>query len=169
MAVFNATIKKAVDDLFERFDTDRSGYLDYYQARNAILQTFQEIYYDSISFSDAEFDAFMKVCDKDGNGKIDKEEMINFYKNVPVWLSQQEAEKASSAPELSQSKQVEPIDTQPEVHEEVVEQPKTPQVVMENEYNIETIQQTVKIPSAVVAEEPVIKEMSRFDQHQESP
>ena len=40
---------------------------------------------------------------------------------------------------------------------------------MENEYNIETIQQTVKIPSAVVAEEPVIKEMSRFDQHQESP
>ena len=94
MAVFNATLKRYVDDLFERFDTDRSGYLDYYQARNAILTTLQEIYYDSISFSDEEFDAFMKVCDKDGNGKIDKEEMINFYKNVPVWLSQQEAEKA---------------------------------------------------------------------------
>ena len=43
----------------------------------------------------------MKVCDKDGNGKIDKEEMINFFKNVPIWLSQQEAERAASVPDLS--------------------------------------------------------------------
>ena len=72
MAAFHAALKKHVEALFERFDLDRSGYLDYFEARNAIQTTMQEVYYNSITFSDADFNDFMKVCDKDGNGKIDK-------------------------------------------------------------------------------------------------
>ena len=81
MVAFKAIIRTHVNNLFEKFDLDRTGYLDYNQARNAIQSTLQEIYFDSITFSDADFDACFKVIDKDGDGKIDKEEMFQFLSN----------------------------------------------------------------------------------------
>ena len=81
MVAFNAMIRNHVSTLFEKFDLDRTGYLDYNQARNAIQSTLQDIYFDSITFSDADFDAYFKAIDKDGNGLIDKEEMFQFLSN----------------------------------------------------------------------------------------
>ena len=81
MADIDAVIRKCVDDIWDEYDTDRSGSLDKEETKLFVKNTLSEMN-DSGDFSEADFDACFREFDKDNSGSIEKDEMAIFIKKV---------------------------------------------------------------------------------------
>jgi len=72
--------RKALDDVFNMFDLDRSGKIDTNELRAALTE-----YYKCINENpgagqiDEDVQAIMLSCDASGDGKIDKAEWFKFF------------------------------------------------------------------------------------------
>jgi Ca2+-binding EF-hand superfamily protein len=68
-----------VDDIWDRYDADQNGFLDYNETLN-----FTKDFMDQLGESGKKgisvdnFEKVFKLIDKDGSGQIDKEEMAMF-------------------------------------------------------------------------------------------
>ena len=74
-----------IDQLWEKYDDDNSGYLDKDETRVFIKESieglaFEEMTEDEKDLSDQAFEACFDKIDTDQNGVIDKDEMMEFIK-----------------------------------------------------------------------------------------
>ena len=72
-------IQQVIDNMWEKYDVDRSGALDREETKNFVRYTLLDMNAED-SFDDAAFEHVFNHFDKDGNGTIDKEEMLMFLK-----------------------------------------------------------------------------------------
>ena len=72
-------IQQVIDNMWEKYDVDRSGALDREETKNFVRYTLLDMNADD-SFDDAAFEHVFNHFDKDGNGTIDKDEMLMFLK-----------------------------------------------------------------------------------------
>ena len=73
-------IKAAVEEIWNQFDADGSGYLDKEEARKFVSQTLDTT--GNGGFSDAEFDECFSQFDNNNDGQISKSEMVTFIRQV---------------------------------------------------------------------------------------
>ena len=74
-------IDKCVDDIWDKYDTDRSGALDRDETRKFVQETLSEMKQGG-EFTDEDFEACFSEFDKDKSGTIEKSEMAIFIKKV---------------------------------------------------------------------------------------
>ena len=78
---------ECVEQIWNEYDKDKSGYLDKAECKDFIMSTVDEM--EGIPMPSAEgdgpeeeFEKCFSEVDRDGNGKISKEEMLGFIKRV---------------------------------------------------------------------------------------
>ena len=81
MTGLDTVISKCVDDIWDKFDTDKSGALDRSETKEFIKKALHNIE-ENESFSEEDFDACFKEFDRDGSGLIEKEEMTHFIMKI---------------------------------------------------------------------------------------
>ena len=74
-------INKCVDDIWDKYDKDMSGFLDKEETKAFVKDTMQEMS-DNGEWKDEEFEKCFAEFDKDGSGTIEKAEMTLFIKKV---------------------------------------------------------------------------------------
>ena len=74
-------IKKCVDEIWAKYDSDGNGYLDKQETKQFVKDTLQDMS-DGDGFNDGDFEECFSEFDKDGSGTIEKEEMVEFIKKV---------------------------------------------------------------------------------------
>ena len=75
------TVDKCVNDIWDQFDRDKSGYLDKSEARAFIQNSLFELG-EVGEFTEDDFQKCFQEFDKDGNGTISKDEMKTFIRIV---------------------------------------------------------------------------------------
>ena len=80
MSVSDQQLRAAVDAVFDKFDTDKSGSLDPNEVHNLINAALGHCGKQAISKEQC--DQFVQAVDKDGNGKIEKMELYNIFKQA---------------------------------------------------------------------------------------
>ena len=76
----NQIIAQAVNDIWDQYDTDKSGALDKAETRKFVSATLTET--GQGSFTEDEFNDCFASFDKNGDGSISKDEMVEFIKKV---------------------------------------------------------------------------------------
>ena len=77
MPDMDQTIENAVEEIWQRFDVDNSGFLDREESEKMFRQILTE-FGESIDFTDADFRVAFKEFDKNRNGRIARDEMKLF-------------------------------------------------------------------------------------------
>lgn len=65
---------KLAEKTFDKYDTDKSGYLERSEIKALLEADFKEF---GIEVSEADIDVLLASTDKDGDGKISKEEYVS--------------------------------------------------------------------------------------------
>lgn len=73
--------KQAVDSMWVLFDKDNSGSLDKPETKN-FLQTVLENIPPPNNFDESKFEDTFHAMDKNGNGMVEKSEMVMFIKSI---------------------------------------------------------------------------------------
>ena len=81
MSNIDEIIDKTIDDIWDSYDKDKSGFLDKNETKQFVKSTLMEVG-DNGAFSEEEFEKCFKKFDKDGNGQISRDEMKAFIKDV---------------------------------------------------------------------------------------
>lgn len=71
-------ISKIVNELFEKYDTDRSGFLDRFETRNLVNEVLVD--QGKLRSSYSAFNSFFEEFDLNGDGKLSRREMANFVR-----------------------------------------------------------------------------------------
>ena len=84
MADINKVIEKCVNDIWDSYDDDGSGTLDKDECKQFVINTMKEAMGPEVveTFSDDDFDSAFSKVDLDGNGTIEKGEMVMFIRRV---------------------------------------------------------------------------------------
>ncbi|MCQ2816815.1 MAG: EF-hand domain-containing protein [archaeon] len=80
-----ATIEKGVKEIFEKYDTNKNGYIEQSEFGNVLKFLSQTI--ELREASEKDIQEVMKSLDKNNDGKISPEEMkkmVQFYFNVRI-------------------------------------------------------------------------------------
>ena len=75
-------VLKIVDDIWEKYDLNKNGFLDKEETKRFCEQTLSEMAPDGKGFSDEDYDWYFKEFDKDGSGFVGREEMAKFVKKL---------------------------------------------------------------------------------------
>mmetsp|Transcript_17329 Transcript_17329/g.21858 ORF Transcript_17329/g.21858 Transcript_17329/m.21858 type:complete len:93 (-) Transcript_17329:107-385(-) len=84
MVDVDSVIAKCVEDIWEEYDNDNSNTLDKEECRRFIYTTIREFGGQKAveTLSDEDFDLTFALFDSDGNGTIDKGEMVKFIRKT---------------------------------------------------------------------------------------
>ena len=84
MADVNIVIQKCVEDIWGEYDKDGSNTLDREECQRFIVTTMTECMGPAVAqgFSVSDFNEAFDKFDLDGNGTIEKDEMVMFIRNV---------------------------------------------------------------------------------------
>ena len=74
-------VAQCVDEIWEVFDTDNSGSLDKDETKRFVKSTLMDMQEDN-PLSDEDFEQCFREFDKNGDGEIERSEMITFIKIV---------------------------------------------------------------------------------------
>ena len=74
-------VAQCVDEIWEVFGTDNSGSLDKDETKRFVKSTLMDMQEDN-PLSDEDFDQCFREFDKNGDGEIERGEMITFIKLV---------------------------------------------------------------------------------------
>ena len=77
----DAVISKCVDEIWSKYDDDGNGYLDKDETKAFVRDTLSDMA-DGAGFNDDDFDQCFREFDKDNSGTIEKQEMVQFIKQV---------------------------------------------------------------------------------------
>ena len=76
-------IAQCVDEIWDVFDDDNSGFLDKEETKKFVESTMKDMNDDDhYELSDEDFEQTFAYFDVDGNGVIERAEMIKFIKKV---------------------------------------------------------------------------------------
>lgn len=82
MTDIQAILRKVVDEIWVKFDEDKSGKLDIEEAKEFVKSTLAESG-EASCFNEGEFNKlFKEKFDIDGDGTVDKEEMLKFIMEI---------------------------------------------------------------------------------------
>lgn len=74
-------LQNAINDIFEQYDTDNSGYLDFQEVKRIITDAFRSMNAQR-NISDADVKKFLGIVDKNSDGRITKEELFGIFKEI---------------------------------------------------------------------------------------
>ena len=74
-------IKKCVEEIWCKYDTDGNGCLDKEETKKFVQDTLVDMS-DGGEFNDDDFDQCFAEFDKDNSGTVEKDEMVEFIKQV---------------------------------------------------------------------------------------
>ena len=72
-------VTKAVEAIFEKYDTDKSGTLDKKECKKFVEEKLVEML-GSDKYDESQFESIFQAFDTDGSGSIDKAELTVFMK-----------------------------------------------------------------------------------------
>lgn len=70
-------VKKTVEEIWCKYDKDNNGYLDKHEMKPFAKESAEQMG-EGAAFNDEEFETFFKELDTNEDGKISKDEMIEF-------------------------------------------------------------------------------------------
>ena len=75
MSEIETAINKIVDGIWDKYDNDKSGFLEKEEMRPFYIENVKDEQLETSTFSEANFEAFFIDFDKDCNGLITKAQM----------------------------------------------------------------------------------------------
>ena len=75
-------IAQCVDEIWDVFDDDNSGFLDKDETKRFVESTMKDMNDENYELSDEDFEQTFNYFDVDGDGVIVRSEMIKFIKKV---------------------------------------------------------------------------------------
>jgi len=81
MSVTDQQINEAVNEVFARYDTDKSNSLDPKEVYSIVKDAFANLD-ASKKVTQEEVDELVKIADKNGDGKIQRNELFDLFKKI---------------------------------------------------------------------------------------
>jgi len=77
----DAQLNLAINTVFETYDTDKSGSLEYSEVRNLINDAFSKLGHPR-QVTDDDVKKFGQAVDKNSDGKISRDELFQIFKQI---------------------------------------------------------------------------------------